>query len=76
MEEPVLRHTIARSPASNVTAVCDTVGLELSLPSVEFIIKVYYVTPVAGPTFETKIESFFVESFFRERNSCPSPDFF
>ena len=34
------------------------------------------VTPVAGPTFETKIESFFLESFFRERNSCPSPDFF
>jgi len=34
------------------------------------------LTPVAGPTFETKIESFFLESFFLERNSCPSPDFF
>jgi len=30
------------------------------------------VTPVAGPTFETKIESFFLETFFLERNSWSS----
>ena len=33
------------------------------------------VTPVAGPIFETKIESFFLESFFLERNYCPRTDF-
>ena len=27
-----------------------------------------FFTPVAGPIFETKIESFFLESFFLERN--------
>jgi len=29
------------------------------------------LTPVAGLIFETKIESFFLESFFLERNYCP-----
>ena len=29
------------------------------------------VTPVAGLIFETKIERYFLESFFRERNYCP-----
>ena len=29
------------------------------------------LTPVAGPIFETKIESFSLESFFLERNYCP-----
>ena len=34
-----------------------------------------YLTPVAGLIFETKIESFFLESFFLERNYCPRTDF-
>ena len=29
------------------------------------------ITPVAGLIFEAKIERFFLESFFRERNFCP-----
>jgi len=29
------------------------------------------VTPVAGLIFEAKIERYFLESFFRERNFCP-----
>ena len=33
------------------------------------------LTPVAGLIFETKIESFFLESFFLERNYCPRTDF-
>jgi len=33
------------------------------------------VTPVAGLIFETKIESFFLESFFLERKHCPRTDF-
>ena len=32
-------------------------------------------TPVAGLIFETKIESFLLESFFLERNYCPRTDF-
>jgi len=38
---------------------------------VRFEKKYSSLTPVAGPTFETKIEIFFLESFFRERNYCP-----
>jgi len=33
------------------------------------------VTPVAGPIFEAKIERYFLESFFRERNYCPRTAF-
>ena len=29
------------------------------------------ITPVAALIFEAKIERFFLESFFRERNFCP-----
>ena len=33
------------------------------------------VTPVAGPVFEAKIERYFLESFFLERNYCPRTAF-
>ena len=33
------------------------------------------LTPVAGPIFEAKIERYFLESFFRERNYCPRTAF-
>jgi len=34
-----------------------------------------FLTPVAGPIFEAKIERYFLESFFLERNYCPRTAF-
>ena len=33
------------------------------------------LTPVTGPIFESKIERYFLETFFRERNFCPRTAF-
>ena len=35
----------------------------------------WYLTPVAGRIFEAKIERYFLERFFRERNFCPRTTF-
>ena len=39
------------------------------------LIDVAFITPVAGQIFEAKIERYFLDSFFRERNYCPRTDF-